>query len=162
MDFLKKITFYLSSELRAWNSSETLQMVLQMILKLFRLFLAKKKFCINFLFFEFFCIPRVMKFFDKSLSPFLRVRGLKFIRNFTNGVADVFSSFSGFCEPKKILYKFLIFWVFCIPGVMHSFDKSLSSFLRVRGLKFHQKLHKWCCRRIFKLFRLLRAKKNFV
>ena len=82
------------------------------ILKLFRLFRAKNKFCINFSFFEFFCIPWVMHFFDKSLSSFLRVTGLKFIRNFTKGVADVFQSFLGCFEPKKNLYKFLIFWVF--------------------------------------------------
>ena len=68
-----------------------------------------KKFCINFSFFEFFCIPGVMHFFDKSLSSFLRVISLKFIGNFKNGVADVFQSFLGCFEPKKILYKFLIF-----------------------------------------------------
>ena len=32
------------------------------ILKLFRLFRAKNKFCINFSFFEFFCISGVMDF----------------------------------------------------------------------------------------------------
>ena len=32
------------------------------ILKLFRLFRAEKKFCINFLFFESFCISGVMEF----------------------------------------------------------------------------------------------------
>ena len=61
------------------------------ILKLFRLFRAKKNLCINFSFFEFFCISGVMEiFFEKSLSSFLRLTGLKFIRNFINGVADVF------------------------------------------------------------------------
>ena len=106
------------------------------ILKLFRLFQAKKKFWINFSFFEFFCIPGVMHFFDKSLSSFLRVTGLKFIRNFTKGVADVFRSFLGCFELKKILYKFLIFWVFLHIWGHGIFEKSLSSFLRVTRLKF--------------------------
>ena len=45
------------------------------ILKLFRLFRARKKFCINFSFFEFFCISGVMdflkitKFFFESYGP---------------------------------------------------------------------------------------------
>ena len=62
----------------------------QRILKLFRLFRAKNNFCINFSFFEFFCISGVMDFLKKWLSSFFRVTGLKFIGNFTNGVADVF------------------------------------------------------------------------
>ena len=70
------------------------------ILKLFRLFGAKNKFCINFSFFEFFCISGVMDFLKKWLSSFLSVTGLKFIGNFTNGVANVFLSFLGCFEPK--------------------------------------------------------------
>ena len=106
------------------------------ISKLFRLFRAKNKFCINFSFFGFFCIPGVMHFFDKSLSSFLRVTGLKFIGNFKNGVADVFQSFLGCFQPKKILYKFFIFWFFLHIRGHGIFEKSLSSFLRVTGLKF--------------------------
>ena len=100
------------------------------------MFRAKNKFCINFSFFEFFCIPGVMHFFDKSLSSFLRVTSLKFIGNFKNGIADVFQSFLGCFEPKKILYKFLIFWVFLHIRGHGIFEKSLSSFLRVTSLKF--------------------------
>ena len=77
-----------------------------------------------------------MHFFDKSLSSFLRDTSLKFIGNFRNGVADVFQSFLGCFEPKKICINFSFFEFFCISGVMEFFDKSLSSFLSVTGLKF--------------------------
>ena len=50
----------------------------------------QKKICLNFFFLSFFAYPELCIFFDKSLSSFLRVTGLKFIENFTNGVADVF------------------------------------------------------------------------
>ena len=74
--------------------------------------------------------------FEKSLSSFFRVTGLKFIGNFKNGIADVFQSFSGCFEPEKILYKFLIFLVFLHIRAHGIFEKSLSSFLRVTSLKF--------------------------
>ena len=66
----------------------------------------------------------------------MRVTSLKFIGNFKNGVADVFQSFLGCFEPKKIFYKFLIFWVFLHIQGHGIFEKSLSSFLRVTSLKF--------------------------
>ena len=72
------------------------------ILKLFRLFRAEIKFCINFLFFEFLAYPgswnfwKITKFFFESNRP-----------------------------------------------------------------EIHWKLHKWCCGRISKLFRLFRAKQKF-
>ena len=74
--------------------------------------------------------------FEKSLSSFFRVTGLKFIGNFKNGIADVFQSFLGCFERKKILYKFLIFRVFLHIQGHGIFEKSLSSFLRVTSLKF--------------------------
>ena len=73
------------------------------ILKLFRLFGAKNKFCINFSFFEFF----------------LHIRGHGF------------------------------------------FEKMTKFFFESYGPEIHWKLHKWCCKRILKLFRLFRAKNKF-
>ena len=77
-----------------------------------------------------------MHFFDKSLSSFLRVTSLKFIGNLKNGIVDVFQSFLGCFEPKKILYKFFIFQVFLHIRGHGIFEKSQCSFFSVTGLKF--------------------------
>ena len=102
----------------------------------FSILSSKNFFSENWHFFSIFWISGFMHFLDKSLSSFLRVTSLKFIGNFKNGIVDVFQSFLGCFEPKKIFYKFLIFWVFLHIRGHGIFEKSLSSFLRVRGLKF--------------------------
>ena len=64
-----------------------------MVLRMYLIFLGcfeAKKFLYKFLIFLVFLHIRGHGFFEKSLSSFLRVMGLKFIGNFTNGVADVF------------------------------------------------------------------------
>ena len=88
------------------------------ILKLFRLFRAKQKFCINFSFFEFFCIPLVMHFFDKSLSSFLRVTCLKFIGNFKGCCGHISKLFRLFRAKNKFCINSSFFEFFCISGVM--------------------------------------------
>ena len=135
MEFLKNhsVLFW---ELRAWNSSETSQMVLRTYFKAFQVVWSKKKILHKFLIFWVFLHIRGHEIFEKSLSSFFRVTGLKFIGNFKNGIADVFQSFLGCFEPKKILYLFLIFWVFLHIQGHGIFEKSLSSFLRVTSLKF--------------------------
>ena len=45
-------------------------MVLRTYYKAFRLFPAKNKFCMNFSFFEFFCISGVMDFFKNDYVLF--------------------------------------------------------------------------------------------
>ena len=42
------------------------------------------------------------------------------------------------------------------------FEKITKIFFKSYGPEIHRKLHKWCCGRILKLFRLFRGKKNFV
>ena len=121
-----------------------------------------KKILYKFLIFWVFLHIRGHGIFEKSLSSFLRVTSLKFIRNFKNGVADVFQSFLGCFEPKKIFYKFLIFWVFLHIRGHESFWKIPKFFFESYQLEIHRKLHKWCCGRILKLFRLFQAKKIFV
>ena len=81
------------------------------ILKLLRLFRGKKKFCINFSFFEFFYISQMV-------------------------LRTYFKAFWVVSRQKKFLYKFLIFWVFLHIRGHGIFEKSLSSFSRVTGLKF--------------------------
>ena len=50
---------------------------------------------------------------------------------------------------------------FAYPGSWN-FWKITMLFFEHYGPEVHRKLQKWCCGRILKLFRLFRAKKNFV
>ena len=52
--------------------------------------MSQKKILYKFLIFRVFLHIRGHGFFEKSLSSFLRVTGLKFIENFTNGAVEVF------------------------------------------------------------------------
>ena len=87
------------------------------------------------------------KFFFESYGPEIHWKLHKWC---CGRILKLFRLFRG---KKKIGYKFLIFWVFLHIRGHGFFVKILNSFLRVMGLKFH----KWCCKRILKLFRLFRA-----
>ena len=66
-----------------------------------------------------------------------------------------------FRATKKMLYQFLIFWVFLHIRGHGFFEKMTKFFFESYGPDIHRKLHKWCCGRILKLFRLFRGKKSF-
>ena len=65
-------------------------------------------------------------------------------------------------RAKKIFFKNLRFFDFFLHIRSHRFlEKWPTSFLRDTGLKICRGLHKWCCERILRCFRLFRAKKSF-
>ena len=159
MEFLKNhsVLFW---ELRAWNSSETLQMVLRTYFKAFQVVWSKKKILHKFLIFWVFLHIRGHEIFEKSLSSFFRVTGLKFIGNFKNGVADVFQSFLGCFKQKKILYKFLIYEFFCISGVMEFLKNHSVLFWELRAWNSSETLQ-MVLRMYFKAFQVVWSKKKF-
>ena len=131
-------------------------------LKLFRLFRAKNKFCINFSFFEFFCISGVMHFFREITKFFFETYGPEIHQKLHKWCCGRFLKlFRLFRAKKKFCINFSFFEFFCISGVMHFFREITKFFFETYGPEIHQKLHKWCCGRILKLFRLFRAKKKF-
>ena len=64
-------------------------------------------------------------------------------------------------SEKKFFQKFAIFRLFLHNRGHRFLEKWPTSFLRDTGLKFVGGLHKWCCERILRRFRLFRGKTIF-
>ena len=130
------------------------------ILRCFRLFRAKNFFFENWKFFDFFGISgsqiswKMTNFFSERYRPEI-CRGLH--KWCCERILTCFSSF----RAKKFFSKVASFLtVFAYPGSQISW-KMTSYFFERYWPEIYRGLHKWCCERILRRFRLFRAKKFF-
>ena len=133
----------------------------EQISRRFRSFWGEKKFFEGCQFFFLFLHTRGHRFLEKWLTTFLRDTGLKFVVDCTNGVANEFKGALGRFERKKFFSKVAnFFFFFSYPGSQISWKMTNYFFERYRP-EISRGLHKWCCERILRRFRLFRAKKIF-
>ena len=72
-----------------------------------------------------------------------------------------FKAFKVVSRQKKFCINFSFFVFFFHIRHHGFFEKMTKFFYESYWPEIHRKLHKWCCKRILKLFRLFRAKKKF-
>ena len=98
---------------------------------------------------------KITKFFFESYGPEIHRKLHKWC------CKRILKLFRMFRATKKILYQFLISWVFLHIWGHGFFEKMTKFFLVSYGPEIHWNLHKWCSGRILKLFRLFGAKNKF-
>ena len=133
------------------------------ILRRFRLFRVKKNFFQKFEIFWLFLHIRGHRFLEKWLTTFLWDTDLKFVVDCTNGVANEFLGVLGCFKRKNSFLKVASFFTFfAYPGSQISWKRTNYLFERYRPeICRVANIHKWCCERILRRFRLFRVKKNF-
>ena len=108
---------------------------------------------------SFFAYPgswnfwKITKFFFESYGPEIHWKLHKWC---CGRILKLFRLF----RPKKSvkISHFLSFFAYPVSWI---FWKITKFFFESYGPEIHWKLHKWCCGRILKLFRLFRAKNKF-
>ena len=131
------------------------------ILRHFRLFRAKKIFFENWQFFYFFCISGVTDFLKNDQLLFWEIAAWNLSWTAQMVFRTNFKAFKVFVSEKNFFknWKFLTF--FAYPRSQISW-KMTNYFFESYWPEICRGLHKWCCKRILRHFRLFRAKKFFL
>ena len=130
------------------------------ILRHLRLFRAKKIFFKNLKFFDFFAYPGSQISWKMTNVFFERYR-LEICRGLHKWCCErIWRRFGSFRAKKKFFEGSQFFYFFCISGVTDSW-KMTNYFFERYWPEICRGLHKWCCERILRRFRLFRAKKFF-
>ena len=130
------------------------------ILRRLGCFERKKIFFENLQFFDFFCISGVTDFLKNDQLLFWEIPAWNLSWTAQMVLRTNFKAFRLF-RAKKIFFKNLKFFdFFAYPGSQISW-KMTNFFFERYWPEICRGLHKWCCERILRRFRLFRAKKNF-
>ena len=126
-----------------------------------KLFRAKKIFFKNWKFFDFFCISGVTDFFKNDQLLFWEILAWNLLWTAQMVLWTNFKAFKFVSREQKFFQKLEIFLTFfAYPGSQISW-KMTNFFFERYGPEIFRGLHKWCCERILRRFRLFRGKKNF-
>ena len=138
-------------------------MVLRTNYKAFWLVSSEKKNFQKFEIFWLFCISGVTDFLKNDQLLFLRDTDLKFVMDCTNCVANEFQGVLGRFKRKKFFSKVASFFTFfAYPGSQIFWKMTNYFFEKYRPFRgICRGLHKCCCERILRRFRLFQAKKFF-
>ena len=137
-------------------------MCCERILRHFRLSRAKKKIFWELAIFLLFLHIRGHRFLEKWPTTLFERYQPEICRGLHKWCCETnFKAFKVVSSKKKIFQKIWIFFTFfAYPGSQISW-KMTNYFFERYGPEICRGLHKWCCERILRHFRLFRAKKNF-
>ena len=133
----------------------------EQILRHLRLFRAKKNFFKNWRFFDFFCISGVTDFLKNGQLLFWEIPAWNLSWTAQMVLRTNYKAFWLVSSEKNFFQKFEIFLTFfAYPGSQISW-KMTNFFFERYGPEIFRGLHKWCCERILRRFRLFRGKNFF-
>ena len=132
----------------------------EQILRHLRLFRAKKFFFKNWRFFDFFCISGVTDFLKNDQLLFWEIPAWNLSWTAQMVSQTNFKAFKVVSSIKIFFEDWKFFDFFCISGVT-DFLKMTNFFFERYLPEICRGLHKWCCERILRRFRLFRGKKIF-